>query len=66
MEPQWNDIDRRKLKNWRQTCPSDTLSITNPCAGLGMNPGLCNEMTNPMSHGMAISDLSVSGACLAG
>jgi hypothetical protein len=29
-ETQWNDTDRRKLKNLRKTCPNSTLSTTNP------------------------------------
>jgi hypothetical protein len=30
MEHRWNDIDRGKPKYWGKTCPSATLSTTNP------------------------------------
>jgi len=30
MEDWWNDIDREKQGTWIKTCPSTTLSITNP------------------------------------
>jgi hypothetical protein len=55
-EPQWNDIDRGKPKNLEKTCPSATVSTTNPTwADLDVNTGLHGEMpaTNHQSHFMA-------------
>jgi hypothetical protein len=43
-------------RTWRKTCPSSTLSTTNPTwIDLGVNPGLHIERpaTNHLSHGMA-------------
>jgi hypothetical protein len=55
-ESQWNDIDRGKPKNLEKTCPSATLSTTNPTwIYVGANPGLSGgrPATNCLSHGMA-------------
>jgi hypothetical protein len=57
-ERRWNDIDRGK-RTWRETCPSATLSTTNPTwidptANLflrGERPA-----TNRLSHGTARTD----------
>jgi hypothetical protein len=41
---------------WRKTCPSATLSTTNPTwTEPGSNPGLCDErlVTNSLRHGTA-------------
>jgi hypothetical protein len=49
MEHRWNEIDRK-------TCPSTTLSTTNPTwTNLGSNLGLCGgrPVANRLSHGMA-------------
>jgi hypothetical protein len=45
MEPQWNDMYRVKPNNiGRKTCPSVTLSNTNPTwVDLNMNLGLYTE-----------------------
>ena len=41
MEYRWNEIDRRNRSNRGKTCPSATLSITNPTwTDPGSNPGL--------------------------
>jgi hypothetical protein len=54
-------------ENWRtqrETCPSATLSTTNPIwSDLGVNPGLCIEMpaSNCLSHGMALISFSRDG-----
>jgi hypothetical protein len=60
--PRWNDIDTWNKRSRRKTCPSATLSTTNPtgndpCA----NPGLRNERpaTNRLSHGTASHSISV-------
>jgi hypothetical protein len=53
-EPQWND-DRGKPKNLEKTCPSATVSTTNPTwADLDANTGLHGEMlaTNHQNHFM--------------
>jgi hypothetical protein len=45
-------------RTWRKTCPSATLSTTNPTwIDTGMNPGLRTErtVTNHLSHGTAPS-----------
>jgi hypothetical protein len=43
MEHQWNEIDRGKLTTRRKTCPSATLSTTNPTwTDPESNPGLRN------------------------
>jgi hypothetical protein len=58
-ERRWNDIvtgENRRTR--RKTCPSATLSTTNPT---GIDPGLRGERpaTNDLSHGTAPSfDLS--------
>jgi hypothetical protein len=53
----WNYIDRGKPKNSeRKTCPSATLSTTNPTwIDPSVNPGLRGERpaTNDLSHGTA-------------
>jgi hypothetical protein len=53
----WNDFHRRKNeKCWEKTCPSATLSTTNPTwIDQGANLGLCGRrpVTNCLSHGMA-------------
>jgi hypothetical protein len=54
--PRWNDIDRGNPKNLEKTCPSATLSITNPTwTEPGANPGLRGKTpaTNRLSHGTA-------------
>jgi hypothetical protein len=44
MERQWKEIDRGKSTNRRKTCPSATLSTTNPTwTDPGSNPGLRSE-----------------------
>jgi hypothetical protein len=56
MEHQWNEIDRGKQTTRRKTCPSATLSTTNPTwTDPGSNPGLRNgrPATNRLSHGTA-------------
>jgi hypothetical protein len=58
MEHQWNEIDRRKPTTRRKTCPSATLSTTNPTwTDPGSNSGLRGERpaTNRLSHGTACS-----------
>jgi hypothetical protein len=52
-------IDKGKPKNSEKTCPSATLSTTNPTwIDPGVNRGLCGERpaTNDLSHGMAALD----------
>jgi hypothetical protein len=56
MEHRWNEIDRGKPKYWGKTCPSATLSTTNPTwTDPGSNPGLRGGRlaTNRLSHGTA-------------
>jgi hypothetical protein len=56
-ERRWNDIDGENRKTRRKTCPSATLSTTNPTwIDPGANPGLRGERpaTNDLSHGTAI------------
>jgi hypothetical protein len=58
MEHQWNEIDREKPTTRRKTCPSATLSTTNPTwTDPGSNPGLSGERpaSNRLSHGTAQS-----------
>jgi len=55
-ERRWNDIDRENRRTRRKTCPSATLSTTNPTwIDPGANPGLRGERpaTNRLSHGTA-------------
>jgi hypothetical protein len=57
MEHQWNETDRGKPKTRRKTCPSATLSTTNPTwTDPGSNPGLRSgrPATNRLSHGTAL------------
>jgi hypothetical protein len=54
MEHRWNEIDRGKPKYSGKTCPSATLSTTNPTwTDPGSNPGLRvgRQTTNRLSHG---------------
>jgi hypothetical protein len=56
MEHRWNEIDRGKPTTRKKTCPSATLSTTNPTwTDPGSNPGLRSERpeTNRLSHGTA-------------
>jgi hypothetical protein len=57
MEHRWNEIDRRKPKYLGgKTCPSATLSTTNPTrTDSGSKPGLQGgrPATNRLSHGTA-------------
>jgi hypothetical protein len=57
MEHRWNEIDRGKPKNsGEKTCPSATLSTTNPTwTGPGSNPGCRGgrPAANRLSHGTA-------------
>jgi hypothetical protein len=56
MEHRWNETDRGKPKYSGKTCPSVTLSTTNPTwTDPGSNPGLRGERpaTNRLSHGTA-------------
>jgi hypothetical protein len=39
-EPWWNDADRGNQRTRRNTCPSATLSTTNPTCDSGANPSL--------------------------
>jgi hypothetical protein len=61
-ERRWNDIltgENRRIR--RKTCPSATLSTTNPAwIDPGANPGLSDERpaTNDLSHGTAGPDIS--------
>jgi hypothetical protein len=60
MEHRWNEIDRGKRTTRRKTCPSATLSTTNPtCTDPGSNPGLRSERpaTNRLKHGTAQEDV---------
>jgi hypothetical protein len=52
VKPWWNYTDRGKPKNSEKTCPSATLSTTNPT---WTDLGLCGERpaTNCLSHGTA-------------
>jgi hypothetical protein len=55
-EWRWNDIDGENQRTRRKTCPSATLSTTNPTrTDPGKNLGLCSERlaSNNLSHGMA-------------
>jgi hypothetical protein len=53
-EHRWNETDRGKPTTRRKTCPSATLSTTNPT---WTDPGLRGERpaTNRLSHGTATS-----------
>jgi hypothetical protein len=56
MEHQWNETDRGKPTTRRKTCPSATLSTTNPTwTDPGSNPGHRSgrPATNRLSHGTA-------------
>jgi hypothetical protein len=57
-ERRWNDIlTGENIRTLRKTCPSATLSTTNPTwIDLGANPGLRGERpaTNDLSHGTAL------------
>jgi hypothetical protein len=56
MEHQWNQIDRGKPTTRRKTCPSATLSTTNPTwTDPVSNPGLRSgrPASNRLSHGTA-------------
>jgi hypothetical protein len=56
MEHRWNDTDRGKPKYSGKTCPSVTLSTTNPTwTDPGSNPGLRGgrPAANRLSHGTA-------------
>jgi hypothetical protein len=56
MEHQWNEIDRENRQLGEKTCPSATLSTTNPTwTDPGSNPGFRSERpaTNRLSHGTA-------------
>jgi hypothetical protein len=56
MEHRWNETDRGKRKYSGKTCPSATLSTTNPTwTDSGSNPVLCGErpVTNRLSHSTA-------------
>jgi hypothetical protein len=57
MEQRWNETDRGKPKYSGKTCPSATLSTTNPTwTDPESNPGLRGERpaTNRLSHGTAL------------
>jgi hypothetical protein len=57
MEHQWNEIDRGKPTTRRKTCPSATLSTTNPTwTDPGSNTGLRSgrPATNRLSHGTVL------------
>jgi hypothetical protein len=60
MEQWWNYIGRGKPKNSEKTCPSATLSTTNPTM---IDPGLRGDMpaTNHLRHATApeIRDFSL-------
>jgi hypothetical protein len=46
MEHQWKETDGENRSTRRKTCPSATLSTTNPTwTGPGSNPGLRGERT---------------------
>jgi hypothetical protein len=56
MEPRWNEIDRENRSTGGKTCPSVTLSTTNPTWNdPGSNSGLRCERpaTNRLRHGTA-------------
>jgi hypothetical protein len=65
----WNDIltgENRRTR--RKTCPSSTLSTTNPTwIGRGANPGLHVERptTNDLSHSTALNSVVHWRACIA-
>jgi hypothetical protein len=55
-ERRWNDMTGENRRTRRKTCPSATLSTTNPTwIDPGSNPGLRGERpaTNDLSHGTA-------------
>jgi hypothetical protein len=55
-ERRWNEIDVGKPKYRGKTCPSSTLSTTNPTLTVPeLTPGLRGERpaTNRLSHGAA-------------
>jgi hypothetical protein len=55
------DVDGKKRKAQRRTCPSATLSTTNPTwTDPGVNLGLRIEglATNCLNHGMAVEIVS--------
>jgi hypothetical protein len=57
MEHLWNEIDRGKPTTRKKTCPSATLSTTNPTwTEPGSNAGLRSgrPATNRLSHGTAV------------
>jgi hypothetical protein len=57
MEHRWNDTDRGKLKTRRKTCPSATLSTTNPTwTDPESNLGLRGEATNKFWKLVAIKN----------
>jgi hypothetical protein len=61
MGHQWNEIDRGKPTTRRKTCPSATLSTTNPTwTDPGSKPGLRSgrPATNRLSHDTAILTLT--------
>jgi len=45
---------RENQSTHRETCPSDTMSTTNPaCTGLGLNPGLHSDrLAIHLTHGI--------------
>jgi hypothetical protein len=63
MEHQWNEIDRGKPTTLRKTCPSATLSTTNPTwTDPGSNAGLRSgrPATNRLSHDTALDSFFMS------
>jgi hypothetical protein len=61
MEHQWNLIDRGKPKYSGKTCPSATLSTTNPTwTDPGSNLGLCSGKLadNHLRHGTALDHVT--------
>jgi hypothetical protein len=55
-EPRWNDIDRGSRITRRKTCPSATLSTTNPTwtdPGANLGFRVKRPATNRLSHGTA-------------
>jgi hypothetical protein len=68
-ERRWNDIDRGNRKTRRKTCPSATLSTTNPTwIDPGANPGLRGERppTNDLSRGTVSSAYLLVYVCCSG
>jgi hypothetical protein len=62
MQHRWNEIDRGKPMYSRKTCPSVTLSTTNPTwTEPGSNPGLRGgrPATNRLSLGTAYVSVSI-------